>query len=289
MAESILIGAAPAKINLSLEVLARRDDGYHEIDTILQTLVLGDRVVVVVDGNHEGVVVTGTYQDSTPANRANLAFRAAELLARRVGRTNDRLLVRLDKLIPPAGGLGGGASDAATVLRLLGKHWEAPESLLLQVANEVGSDEAALVLGGTVRARGRGDRVEPIPSLPAHDVVLFIPPDTIEQKTPRMFAALAGLPFDTGKVTELAALRQRVDSVDIYNTFERVAFDLFPGLAEQWEWLERATGAAIRLAGAGPTLFWIGSPGEGEEIARRASGSACTIIPTRTADSLWRR
>lgn len=289
MAETRLIGTAPAKINLSLEVLGRRDDGYHEIDTILQTLALGDGVTVVLEGQQEGVVASGPYAAGTPTDASNLAYRAAEQLARRLGRSSEGLQVLLDKEVPPAGGLGGGASDAATVLRLLGTHWGASESLLIDLANEIGSDEAALVLGGTVRARGRGDQVSRLPDIAAHDVVLFIPRGTIEQKTPRMFAALADLPFDSGSVSELAATRQFFSSVDIYNSFERVAMDMFPGLAELWETLESATGAVIRLAGAGPTLFWIGQRGAGEGIARRAEDSNCTVIATSTAESLWKR
>ena len=289
MAETHLAGAAPAKINLSLEVLGRRDDGYHEIDTILQTLALSDGVEIAIDGDHEGVESSGPYASSTPSDRSNLALRAADALATRLGRAGERVLIRLDKQIPPAGGLGGGASDAATVLRLLGAHWGASESLLLDVANGIGSDEAALVLGGTVRARGRGDRVSRLPSVAAHDVVLFIPPQTLEQKTPRMFAALAGFPFDSGSVSEAATKRQFFSSIDIYNSFERVALDMFPGLAGHWEHLEEQTGAVIRLAGAGPTLFWIGQPGAGEGIARRAEGSACTVIATSTAETLWKQ
>jgi 4-diphosphocytidyl-2-C-methyl-D-erythritol kinase len=201
----------------------------------------------------------------------------------------ERLLIRLDKHVPPAGGLGGGASDAATVLRLLGQHWDAPEAVLFEVANTVGSDEAALLLGGTVRARGRGDKVSALAELPDHDVVLFVPPETIEKKTARMFGALAGLPFDDGSVTEEIAVASAIACTDIYNTFERVTFDLFPSLAEQWEALEEATGEAIRLAGAGPTLFWIGPLGMGQAVAERAAGSACKIIPTSTARSLWRQ
>lgn len=289
MPETRLVATAPAKINLSLEVLGRRPDGYHDIDTILQTLALGDGVTVVLDGQDDGVVASGPYASGTPADRTNLAFRAAERLALRLGRSLEGLQILLDKEIPPAGGLGGGASDAATVLRLLGTHWGASESLLLEIANDIGSDEAALVLGGTVRARGRGDQVARLPDIAAHDVVLFIPPGTIEQKTPRMFAALAGLPFDSGSVSALAATRQFFSSVDIYNSFERVAMDMFPGLAELWETLEAETGAVIRLAGAGPTLFWIGQPGIGEGIARRAEDSGCTVILTATAESLWKR
>ncbi len=289
MPESLLMSAAPAKINLSLEVLGRRPDGYHELDTIVQTLTLADRVIIVANGNHDGVAVAGPYASGTPVDRSNIAYQAAELLARSVGRSAERVLIRLDKHVPPAGGLGGGASDAATVLRLLGQHWEVPLEALFEVANAVGSDEAALLIGGTVRAKGRGERVQPLDSLPDHDVVLFIPPETIEKKTARMFQALAGLPFDDGAITSALASRSTIACVDVYNTFERVAFDLFPALSEHWQELEDATGEAIRLAGAGPTLFWIGPSGQGEAIAKRATESICTVIATSTARSLWRQ
>lgn len=81
----------------------------------------------------------------------------------------------------------------------------------------------------------------------------------------------------------------QVTGADLYNSFERVAFDCFPGLAGLWEQLEARTGEAIRLAGAGPTLFWIGPLDETERVRNAATGLDCTIIPTATAGSLWRR
>src|SRR5688572_15340241 len=118
-----LTAPAPAKVNLVLEVLGKRDDGFHEIDTVLQTLELADVVTLSV-GGPPGIVVSGPYADGTPADESNLAWRAAEALARRTGRPlAGRLRMSLEKRIPPAGGLGGGASDAATVLRLLQRTW----------------------------------------------------------------------------------------------------------------------------------------------------------------------
>ena len=285
-----LSAPAPAKINLALEVLGRRDDGFHEVDTILQTLELSDAVTLAF-GGVPGVSASGPFAPGTPCNETNLAWRVAVSLAGRLGRGLESLSIHLEKRIPAAGGLGGGASDAATTLRLLQWAWpEASSEDLTAAAVAAGSDEAFFLVGGTARARGRGEWVTPLPPLPAHDVVIFVPPGTIERKTARMFAALGPLPFDSGSVAEAFSGRppQGLGASDIYNSFERVAFDLFPELAALWEELEARTGDAIRLAGAGPALFWIGPPGEGRRIAEAAAGAACTVIETATAGGLWK-
>lgn len=281
---NVLTGKAPAKVNLVLEVTARRDDGYHEIDTILQTLELADDVEVVLQRG-DGVRVDGPYAAGTPPDTSNLAWRAAAGLAALCGKSTHRLGIRLTKRIPAAGGLGGGASDAATVLRLLQSPWGATDAQLQDVANNIGSDEAFFLLGGTARAQGRGERVSPLPPLRPHGVVLFIPPATLERKTARMFAALERLPMDAGGVAETFARRTpgQFTSADVHNAFERVAFDVFDGLHDLWAALEGRTGEPIRLAGAGPTLFWIGDERAGASIAGAAAGLACTVIQSATA------
>jgi 4-diphosphocytidyl-2-C-methyl-D-erythritol kinase len=281
----VLTGLAPAKVNLVLEVLGPRDDGFHEIDTIFQELDLADEVAVSF-GGRPGVRVGGPFADGTPSDATNLAWRAANLLARRCSESAERLGIGITKNIPPAGGLGGGASDAATVLRLLAGKWpRATPDVLRVVAAEIGSDEALFLVGGTARGTGRGECVAPLAPLPPHDVVLFVPPASIERKTARMFAALDGQAFDRGGIAALfAALPpERFDSSSVFNAFERVAFELFPDLALLWQDLEGRTGETVRLAGAGPTLFWIGPAGAGEAIARAAAGASCTVITTHTA------
>lgn len=276
--------AAHAKINLVLEVLGIRGDGYHEIDTVLQEVALDDIVSVEVT-NDWRLTASGPFAKGTPLDDSNLALRAARLLAERVGRTRDRVHVHLDKHIPPAGGLGGGASDAAAVLRLLREIWpEVTSSDCLEVANSLGSDEAFFLVGGTARAQGRGEFVTALPDVPRHDVVLFVPPQTIERKTPRMFAALDRHAFDDGLIAGqfVAAPPEFLSSAMTFNAFERVAFDLFPWLADLWADLEERTRFPVRLCGAGPCLFWIGREGEGEEIAGRAAGADCEVILTHT-------
>ena len=276
---------APAKVNLVLEVTGTRADGFHDIDTVLQTLELADRVDLVLD-SEPGVSVSGPFAAGTPADETNLAWRAAAGLARACGESTASLHIHLEKQIPPAGGLGGGASDAATMLRLLQRAWPAAtDAMLLDVANRIGSDEAFFLVGGTARARGRGWDVTPLPPLGRHGVVLFVPRGTVERKTARMFAALDRHPFDSGAVTAAFARREpgNVTSADVFNAFERVAFDLFGELATLWEQLEQRIGEPVRLAGAGPTLFWIGPTGRAGTVAAAATGLACTVIQTLTA------
>jgi 4-diphosphocytidyl-2-C-methyl-D-erythritol kinase len=198
------------------------------------------------------------------------------------------LHITIDKHIPPAGGLGGGSSDAATTLRLLQRAWPGvSDSDVLESALSVGSDEAFFLVGGTARAQGRGERVAALKALAPHGVVLFIAPETLERKTARLFAALAETRFDTGAEVEAFVRRLRTDSAlragDLHNAFERVAFDEFPGLGEIKREIEGRIGGAVRLSGAGPTLFWIGPPGDEPAIAEAVRGLPCEVIPTRTA------
>ena len=287
-----LTGVAPAKVNLTLEVGGKRPDGYHDLASILQTLALADEVSLS-PAVETSIEVTGPFAAGAPADAGNLAWRAIDALADALGRDPEPFRISIVKRIPAAGGLGGGASDAATVLRLLARRWpEANEGELATAAAAVGSDEPFFLSGGTALVEGRGERVTALPDLPEHGIVLCIPPDTLPNKTATLFASLDR----DGQVDEPAVsaalarrLPTRVTGADLYNSFERVAFDCFPGLAELWEQLEARTGEVIRLAGAGPTLFWIGPTDAAERMAEAAAGLDCTVIATATAGSLWRR
>ena len=287
-----LSGSAPAKINLTLEVGGTRPDGYHDLASILQTLALADEVTLRPSAT-PSIEITGPLAEGAPADASNLAWRAVDELAAALGRAPESFHIRIVKRIPAAGGLGGGASDAATVLRLLGRCWpEATEDALAAAAAAVGSDEPFFLAGGTALVEGRGERVTPLPDLPEHGVVLFIPPDTLPNKTATLFRALDRDGQADESTVSMALARRlpaQITGADLYNSFERVAFDCFPGLADLWEQLEARTGEPIRLAGAGPTLFWIGPGDETDRIREAAAGLDCTVIPTATAGSLWRR
>ncbi len=286
-----LTALAPAKINLTLEIGRTRPDGYHDLSSILQTLALADEVTLQPAAS-TSIENSGPFAGGSPAGPENLAWRAIDALAAALGREPEPLRIGIVKRIPAAGGLGGGASDAATVLRLLAHRWpDTTEEALATAAAAVGSDEPFFLAGGTALVEGRGERVTPLPDLPEHGVVLFIPRDTLPDKTATLFRAL-DRDGQVDEPTVSAALAKRLPArltgADLYNSFERVAFDCFPGLAGLWEQIEARTGEAIRLAGAGPTLFWIGPADETERVRNAAEGLDCTIIPTATAGSPWR-
>ncbi len=287
-----LTALAPAKINLVLEVLGRRQDGYHEIDTVLQTVALADRVTIRDASALEGsVVVMGPFREGVPDDDANLAWKAAAHLAASLGRDPAGLRIEIEKQIPPAGGLGGGSSDAATTLWLLAQWWpEATDDDLLRAAVSVGSDEAFFLVGGTARARGRGEHVTKLPPLPEHGVVLFIPPETIERKTARLFDALGKAPFDDGSRARTFSdcPPSVLTTPELFNAFERVAFDVFPGLRQLRDTIEARIGDRVRLSGAGPSMFWIGPTLRAEAVAKAAAGVSCRVILTRTVDQPWR-
>ena len=180
---------APAKINLDLRVLGRRNDGFHEIRTLLQTIDLTDEIqgtvappdVLELHVEPDGVV---------SAASDNLVMRAAELLRSHTGITAGARL-KLAKNIPIGAGLGGGSSDAAATLVLLDKLWglHLEESVLCEIAAEIGSDVPFFLTGGLALATGRGENIQPLPDLVDCSVVVCMPP--IEVKTADVYSRLA--------------------------------------------------------------------------------------------------
>jgi 4-diphosphocytidyl-2-C-methyl-D-erythritol kinase len=168
-----LVGRAYAKINLGLEVLGRREDGYHEIRTILQTIELGDDLRFAPrDGGIE-LEVRGA---DVPADPSNLVWRAAALLAEASG-CNRGVSIRIEKRVPPGAGLGGGSSDAALTLLALDRLWNtraSPEDLQ-QIAGRLGMDVPFFLHGGTAIAVGRGDEVYPLALAVDFPIVLILP------------------------------------------------------------------------------------------------------------------
>lgn len=185
--------AAPAKVNLHLEVLRKRHDGYHEIETILQAVQLFDRVAVRLSAVHSGgapeITLRVTPSGAAPENATNLCWQAARLFCDRL-QVSGRLSIRLEKEIPAGAGLGGGSSDAVAVLQacdaLFGTKLEKPS--LMALAAKLGSDCPFFLQGGTVLARGRGTDLTPLPAIRTGRF-LIVKPD-IELSTSAVYGAL---------------------------------------------------------------------------------------------------
>lgn len=244
---------APAKINWSLDVLGRREDGYHEVRTVLQTIDLCD-TLELEPAEALGLEVHGPHEPSED----DLVLRAARLVDGGAGRG---ALIRLTKRVPVASGLGGGSSDAAAALRGLNEVWGLGHSQaeLAALASELGSDVPFFLTGGTAVAEGRGERVTPLPDATRTWLVVLAPPIALADKTATMYASLTPSDFTDGSRTDacVAAVREGrpLRDEDLYDVFERVAYERFDGLVAYREALVAAGARAVHLAGAGPALF----------------------------------
>jgi len=248
---------AYAKINLCLEVLGRRRDGYHDVLTILQTVALHDTLTFEPADD-----ITLTCSDPRLAGESNLALRAACLLQRTSG-AQQGAAIHLEKGIPAGAGLGGGSSDAAVTLLALSPLWglHMTEANLENLAAVLGSDVPFFLRGGTALAEGRGEKLTPLPSLPEHWVVLVRPPLEIPDKTTLMYAYLTPREYTAGTVTRhMARAIQEGKELSpgmIFNTFEWVAFRHFETVDNVRQRVVEAGADHVRLCGAGPALYAI--------------------------------
>ena len=282
MASEKLILKAYAKVNLTLEVLGKRDDGYHDVATILQTVDLADTVVI---GEADDLVVE--CDEAALSGESNLAWKAARTLAERVGIV-PRAHIRIDKRIPVASGLGGGSTDAAATLIGLNRLWRLGLSgeTLASVAAELGSDVPFLLAGGTALGTGRGDEIAPLTPLPGLEILLVVPAESIEAKTPTMYRALRAEDFSDGSRSRAIADdpdKAMLTSTDGCNAFERAAREIFPGLADVWDRVAAITQHPPRLSGAGPAIYCMpASESERIRVADSLQGTGATAYLVRT-------
>ena len=281
---------APAKINLALEVLHRRPDGYHEIDTVITTLDLADRVSVTARAAGAGleVVLSGAYATAIDPED-DLAGRAARLLAEEVGRAPD-VRITIEKRIPSPAGLGGGSSDAAAVLRGLNALWALTldAERLATIGAKIGSDVPFFMYGGTARCTGRGDRVEVLRDMRPLRMLILVPPVPAgEAKTARRYAALTPQDFSHGHTAQRLAHRIARNAPpptnDLVNAFERVIERTQPELVAHYAAYGAAGAPRLHLCGAGPAVFLLVTEGARIAELRRDFGvTGATVIEAHT-------
>ena len=278
---------ANAKINLALEIIGRREDGYHDVATILQTVDLSDVLSLEpADG------LTVSCQDPALSGENNIVWQAATRLAERRSIAPDAC-IRITKRIPVAAGLGGGSADAAAALLGLNRLWGlglAIESLA-EIASGLGADVPFLLNGGTALGTGRGDVLTPLPALPPVDALVVVPAETIEAKTPTLYRSLTPADFSDGTQTRRVANtigKRSLSSADCLNAFERSARAIFPGLADVWDKVAATTSHSPRLSGAGPALFCLPSSQSEHirvETALRGTGATAYLVRTKSTPS----
>ena len=270
-----------AKLNLALQVVGRRPDGYHELRTLFQTIELHDELTVEIAGRDVALTVAGA---DLPADARNLAWRAAAGFLRRwAPAAGVRLSLR--KRIPLGGGLGGGSSNAATVLtalqELLGA--PAPAEGLRSLAGDLGADVPYFLVGGTALGEGRGDEVRPLAELPESEGWLALP--AVAVPTAEIFAALgepAPQPLDPAVAALLAGrLPARWTAVAAGNDLQEVVFERFPAVRQVYTALVGAGAELVRLSGSGASLFAAFPDPEAAREAARRLPPGCRLEKTR--------
>lgn len=275
---------APAKLNPYLRVLSRRDDGYHEIETVVQPITLADGVQAR-PGAGLRLTVAGEGADAVPRGEENLVLAAAWAL-REACDVEDGAELLLAKRVPVAAGLGGGSADAAAALRALDRMWECHVGVerLVGIAAGVGSDVPALVPGGPVVARGRGERVERVAAQRTWWVVI-VPAFGIRaaeayrwwdedgpMEGPELEPVLRALA--AGDLTTLAGLA--------FNALEGPVVRRRPEVGEVKEQLLRAGALAAVMSGSGPAVAGLVADGEEAERVAAATGGLTVAAITRT-------
>ncbi|WP_379971444.1 4-(cytidine 5'-diphospho)-2-C-methyl-D-erythritol kinase [Ectobacillus sp. sgz5001026] len=253
-----LLVKAPAKINLSLDVLRKREDGYHEVRMIMTTIDLADRIELAeLDRNKIEIISHNRY---VPDDQRNLAYQAAKILKERFG-IQRGVSITIEKLIPVAAGLAGGSSDAAATLRGLNTLWKLGLSgeQLAEIGAEIGSDVSFCVYGGTAIATGRGEVIEHIPAPPPCWVVLAKP--QIGVSTADVYRNLKVSQMVHPDVDKMIASISNRDYEGICgtlgNVLEQVTFQMHPEVARIKEQMKRFGADAVLMSGSGPTVFGL--------------------------------
>jgi 4-diphosphocytidyl-2-C-methyl-D-erythritol kinase len=303
-----------AKINLGLYIGGLREDGFHELRTVYQTIALHDSIEVSVESGR-GIEIRCEHS-SVPDDESNTCYRIVEK-AMGALRAKGRVAIQIEKRLPVQGGMGGASSNA--VAAMVGLEQALRKTLLpeerLRIASEVGSDLPLFLIGGTVLGMGRGEQVYPLVDLPAMACVVLTP--TVGVSTPRAFAAWdrkltapnasdrmnelgRGLSAWLGEMYSGAPFRRgrrenpllELVRAGIKNDFEEVVFPEYPELSKGKNALERVGARFASLSGSGSTLYGLFASKEAARLAAaklRKQGWAAQATVTLPRREYWKK
>lgn len=254
----MLYEKAPAKINLTLDVLHKRPDGFHEVEMIMTTVDLADRIWL--RSTDDGLITIKSSEQFVPNDRRNLAYQAAELIKKNY-QVSKGVEIVLEKSIPVSAGLAGGSSDAAATLRGLNRLWKLGIQAddLANLGAQIGSDVPFCVYGGTALATGRGELIEHVQPPPNCWVILAKP--SISVSTPDIYRNLQIDKIDhpdTSRMIE--ALNQsnyQMMCESLSNALEPVTMKLHPEVVFLKEQMKKFGADAVLMSGSGPTVYGL--------------------------------
>ncbi|MEC9488305.1 MAG: 4-(cytidine 5'-diphospho)-2-C-methyl-D-erythritol kinase [Halanaerobium sp.] len=258
---------APAKINLSIDVKGQRDDGYHLVEMVMQTIDLADKITLTLqEGTGDGRrIMLHSDLPCLPDDRTNLAYQAAELFLNKLKEDEDvsleavpQIAIAIKKKIPLAAGLAGGSTDAAGVLRGLNRLFGRPfsDKSLQNFGAQLGADVPFCLSRGTALATGTGIELEELPVPPATRMVLVNPSFTISTK--KVFTGLSWREIEVHPPTEkiVRFIKEGVFPPPeiLHNVLEDTAMQLYPRLAKYKMVMEQLF-QVVLMSGSGPTLL----------------------------------
>lgn len=249
---------APAKINLTLDVLGKRADGYHEVKMVMAQVDLADRLEF--ERRKDGKIVVQMSEGFLPEDHRNLAYQAAKLLKDKY-RIACGVSIFIHKNIPVAAGLAGGSSDAAATLRGMNELWEIGADMeeLAEIGALIGSDVSFCVHGGTAIATGRGEQIEHIDPPPSCWVILAKPPIGVStgEIYRRIDAAKKRQEMTPAMVEAIRNNNYEQLCRSLSNTLEEVTLPLYPEVGQiKARMLDSGVDAAL-MSGSGPTVFGL--------------------------------
>ena len=255
-----LYEGAYAKLNLTLDVLAKREDGYHDIKSVMQAISLRDDIEIDIGTGKPRNILCD--KDHIPTDESNLAWKAAKLFFETTGKDPDGIEIRITKRIPVEAGLGGGSADAAAVLRALNRHYDMPLSLpaLAELGAQVGSDVPFCVLCGTAMVEGRGDRIRRLPDLP--DCIFVVCKPDFSVSTPVLYRKLDEKTIGKRpdhQAMESALLAGDLEKVvtSVYNVFDPVVTEEHLELNYIKSVMNSYGGVGMQMTGSGSAVFGI--------------------------------
>lgn len=278
---------ARAKINLTLDVIGKRPDGYHQVEMIMQTINLADNIIL--EQNSKDGIMVSSNNPEIPANSDNLAYRAAMALKQASGFPGG-VKIHIDKQIPVEAGLAGGSTNAAAVLKGLNRLWSLGLTIdqLMGIGKTIGSDIPFCILGGTALATGTGVEVAPIPPVPEMHLVLVKPYFGVS--TARVYQnfrpeKVIKRPDTQGMLKAIQAGDREAIITLCANTLESVTLELYPQVAEIKERLTKAGAQGVLMSGSGPTVFgFVQDEFQGKEVIRQVADLGSTFV-VKTANS----
>lgn len=214
-----------AKVNLTLDVLGKRDDGYHDLRSVMQTISMRDDIEIDIGTGKPWKLLCSA--EGIPCDERNLAWKAAKVYCDAMGKDPDGIEIRITKRIPSEAGLGGGSADAAAVLRALNRYYGEPLSVmaLAELGAQVGSDVPFCVLCGTAMVEGRGERLRKLPDMP--DCIFVVVKPDFSVSTPALYqkideVTIAKHPDNSAMESALLAGDLKKVCDNIYNVFDPV-------------------------------------------------------------------